>query len=297
MTRIVTLSALQPALTVTTSLVSLQTHRLGLLQHLLDTSRQRGTHLALVPEMFNTFGLPAEIPLAEAAEPIDGHFVAAVRDMAAGYGIALVLPIDARIDGAIWNCAVVIDARGEIAGIYCKVHPTRAELAAGRSAGAEFPVFDVAMHNGTKVRVGVQICHDNSFVESARCLALNGAEVICWPHVQSGWGDVIWDITLRSRAIDNGVWLLSSCYAVRGNGAWRPGMMVGRSGLVAPDGTILADIGRDPGVATATIDLDVPRLVHSWSTDQDAPFVEEVRRDRRPDAYRSIVEDTGKGGA
>jgi predicted amidohydrolase len=239
--------------------------------------------------VFNSFGLPRDVPLQEGADELDGAFVTTVRELAAEQEIAIVLPIDASIDGKIWNCAVVIDARGEIAGIYRKVHLTRSEMALGRSAGSDFPVFDVPVREGKTIRVGVQICHDNSFVESARCLALAGAEVICWPHVQSGWGDVVWDITLRSRAIDNGVWLLSSCFAVRGDAAWRPGMMVGRSGLVAPDGTVLADAGRDVGVATATIDLDQPRLVHSWSVNEDLPFVDELRKDRRPDAYHAIT--------
>ena len=296
MTRIVTLGSLQPPFTVAPTPDALQQARLALLQELLETARQRGTHLALAPEMFNTFGLPRDSPLAAAAVPLDGTFVTTVQEMAARFGTALVMPIDARMEGAIWNCAVVIDGKGELVGVYRKVHPTRTELAAGRSAGSEFPVFDVTLRDGVVARVGVQICHDNSFVESARCLALAGAEILCWPHVQSGWGDVVWDIPLRSRAIDNGIWLMSSCYAVRGDAAWRPGMMVGRSGVVAPDGTILADLGRDAGVATATIDLDQPRLVHSWSEDGDRPYVDEFRKDRRPDAYHAIVDPGGKTG-
>jgi predicted amidohydrolase len=256
----------------------------------LDIAAQRGTHLALFPEQFNTFGLPPGVPLGEAAELLTGETVREARRLAGECAMAVVLPIDGIEDGRIWNCAVVVDYRGEIAGVYRKVHPTRAELAAGRSAGCDFPVFHVAVGPETTLRVGVMICHDNSFVESARCLALAGAELICWPHVQTGWGDVVWDITLRSRAIDNGVWVMSSCYAVRGDQAWRPGMMVGRSGIVGPDGFILGEFGRDAGVATVEVDFDSPRLVHSWTESEDRPFVEELRRDRRPDAYGRITE-------
>jgi predicted amidohydrolase len=297
MTRIVTLSALQPPLAGPDTPDALRAHRLDMLRDQVRVARQRDSHLVLLPEVFNSFGLPRDVALEDGADRLDGAFVTAARELAAGHEIAIVLPIDACIDGKIWNCAVVIDARGNIAGIYRKVHPTRSELARGRSAGSEFPVFEVIVRGDQVIRVGVQICHDNSFVESARCLALAGAEVICWPHVQSGWGDVVWDITLRSRAIDNGIWLLSSCFAVRGDAAWRPGMMVGRSGLVAPDGTILTDAGRDAGVATATIDLDQPRLVHSWSVDEDLPFVDELRKDRRPDAYQAITSENRMPGA
>ena len=164
-----------------------------------------------------------------AAETLDGPFTTTVRGLAETLRLAVVLPIY-RLDeaGRLRNTAVVIDRRGRITGCYDKVHPTRNEMSPkGVVAGDGWPVF--ALESG---RLGVMICHDNSFVESARCLALEGAEVIAWPHVQSGWGDVVWDITLRSRAIDNGVYLVSSCYAVRGEGAWRPGLMVGRSGVV-----------------------------------------------------------------
>jgi predicted amidohydrolase len=291
MTRIITLSAVQPPYAPAPTPTALRTERLRLLHEYLEVSAQRSSQLALLPELFNTLGLPPDFPLRDAAEPLEGETVSAARDLANRLAMALVLPIDS-IDaaGRIWNCAVVIDYRGEIAGVYRKVHPTRAELAAGRTAGCDFPAFDVDVSPEAQLRIGVMICHDNSFVESARCLALAGAELICWPHIQSGWGDIVWDITLRSRAIDNGVWLLSSCYAVRGDQAWRPGMMVGRSSIVGPDGFILSEVARDAGVATVSVDFDNPRLVHSWSESEDGPFVEELRRDRRPDAYGRITD-------
>jgi predicted amidohydrolase len=296
MTREITLSALQPpfARDPAATPASIRAARIDQMRDYLETAARRGSQLALLPELFNDFGLPAPLLPRDAAEPLDGETVTAARELAQRLRTAIVLPIDALDDaGRVWNLAVAIDFRGEIAGIYRKVHPTRAELADGRSAGCDFPVFDVEVAPGVSVRTGIMICHDNSFPEAARCLALNGAELICWPHVQSGWGDIIWDITLRSRAIDNGVWLLSSCYAVRGEKSWMPGMMVGRSGIVAPDGFILSEVARDPGIATVTVDFDQPRLVAGWSEDADYPFVTEIRRDRRPDAYGPIVASDG----
>jgi predicted amidohydrolase len=154
----------------------------------------------------------------------------------------------------------------------------------GVEPGAEWPVFELDF--GT---LGIMICHDVAFPESARCLALNGAEVVCWPHVQSGWGDVVWDITLRSRAIDNGVYLLSSCYGTPADMAWRPGMMVGRSGVVGPDGTVLADAGRRPGVVTATADLDQPLLKHNFTYVGDHDFRATMLETRRPETYAAVT--------
>ena len=287
MTRKVTLSAVQPPLLRADTPREAQAAHLEAATELLLEAAGRRSDLAVLPEHFNLAGarLGAD-DYKTAAETLDGPTVMAMRRLAASRQMAIILPIY-RLDEAdnLRNSAVVIDRGGAIAGCYDKVHPTRAEMEQrGVVAGDTWPVFDLDFG-----RVGIMICHDNSFVESARCLALAGAEIIAWPHVQSGWGDVVWDITLRSRAIDNGVYLVSSCFAVRGEGAWRPGMMVGRSGVVGQDGAILAEMSREVGVATAVVDLDRQRLVHSWSVGGEYPFVDELRLDRRPDTYGAIT--------
>jgi predicted amidohydrolase len=287
-TRRVTLSAVQPALSKRDTLRAAQEAHLSAATDLLLEAAGRGTDLAVLPEHLNLAGAPLRPEEhRRAAETLDGPFNTTIRRLAAAHRMAIVLPLY-RLDeaGRLRNSAVVVDRAGDIAGCYDKVHPTRAEIDPGGVVpGDGWPVFELDF--GT---IGVMICHDNSFVEAARCLALNGAEVICWPHVQSGWGDIVWDITLRSRAIDNGVHLVSSCFAVRGEGAWRPGMMVGRSGVVGQDGFILAETSREVGIATATVDLDARRLVHSWTRAGEYPYAEELRIDRRPDTYGAIVE-------
>jgi predicted amidohydrolase len=288
MTRNVTLSAVQPPLLKRETLAEAQEAHLAAVTELLLEAASRDSDLAVLPEHLNIVGAP--VPTAEAcragAETLDGPFTTSIRRLAASHRIAIVLPIY-RCDesGHLRNTAVVIDKTGGVVGCYDKVHPTRAEMEKGIVAGDTWPVFELDFG-----KVGVMICHDNSFVESARCLALHGAEIIAWPHVQSGWGDVVWDITLRSRAIDNGVYVVSSCFAVRGDGAWRPGMMVGRSGVVGQDGFILAEMSREVGVATATVDLAQPRLVHSWTRGGEYPYAEEFRIDRRPDTYGALVD-------
>ena len=294
MTRKITLSAVQPPLLRRDTIQEAQAAHLEAATELLLEAASRSTDLAVLPECLNMIGAPltgAEDRRA-AAETVDGPFTAAIRRLAAAHRMAVVLPIY-RLDdhGHLRNTAVVIGKNGQVVGAYDKVHPTRGEMERGVVPGDSWPVFDLDLGTST-ARLGVMICHDNSFVESARCLALNGAEIVAWPHVQSGWGDIVWDITLRSRAIDNGVYVASSCFAVRGEGAWKPGMMVGRSGVVGQDGFILSEMSRDPGVATATVDLDQQRLVHSWTRGGEYPYVEEFRADRRPDTYAVLTSDT-----
>src|SRR3712207_8397687 len=49
-----------------------------------------------------------------------------------------------------------------------------------------------------------------------------------------------------------------------------------------------SEMSREVGVATATVDLDRPRLVHSWTRSGEYPYAEEFRIDRRPDTYGAL---------
>ena len=288
MTRLITVAALQPALHQSMDHedpAGIRAARLRAGAALIEEAGRRGATVACLPECFPTMGL-AGATAASLAEDETLRGVAELGAVARRHGMTLVVGVHRRDpDGRIYNSAAVVE-NGRVAGLYDKVHPTRAEQEPplGVTPGAGFPVF--ALSWGT---AGVLICHDNSFVESARCLALAGAEVLFWPHVQSAWGDVAWEAVLRARAIDNGVWVVSSCFSVAEDRAWRPGMMLGRSSIVAPDGTILADAGHHPGLAMAAIDLDQLRLAHDFTRGGDHPFRTEMLSDRRPDAYHSIT--------
>jgi len=119
-------------------------------------------------------------------------------------------------------------------------------------------------------------------------LMLRGAEVIFFPHVQSGWGEIDWEIRYRARAIDTGLYIVSACYGVEKGEPWRPGMMVGRSSVIAPDGTIIADAGRWAGVLTAQIDLDCGR-VSDFHFARLCERTLAVKASRRPELYSELV--------
>ncbi|MFI5355734.1 MAG: carbon-nitrogen hydrolase family protein [Opitutales bacterium] len=251
----------------------------------LEEAGRRGASIACVGETFNIMGLtltarstPALVRRA-AAEALRRFGPIARR-----HRMAIIAPVLAVLDGVVRNVALVIDERGRLAGRYCKVHCIENEKAYGVVPGDEWPVFDVA-----GARIGVQICHDNSFPESARCLTLNGAEVIFWPHVMGGWGGEFMDILLRAPAIHNGVHHVPVCYGCPPDQAWRPGMLLGRSSIIAPDAMILADAGHQPGIALTTIDLDAPRIATSFTRDGDWLWQIDMFNDRRPDTYAPFI--------
>ncbi len=159
--------------------------------------------------------------------------------LAVQYQMNVILPIAGLVEGVRRNVALVIDRSGTIAGHYLKVHPTRREMSDGAIPGDNFPVFNLDFGC-----VGVAICHDLSFPESTRVLALRGAEILVWPTWWSGWGEELCYAVIRSRAIDNGTWLVTASFGIQDEKAWRPGMVLGRSGVIAPDGLILSNAGR-----------------------------------------------------
>ncbi len=253
--------------------------------HWLEQAGQRGADVACLGEHFNTMGIDITrdnlwAELHGAVEETVDQLGAVARRRC----MAVIAPVWGLLNGIPSNAALVLDRAGVLVGAYRKVHPTQAECALGIVPGDSWPVFSLGF--GT---IGVQICHDNSFSESARCLALNGAEIIFWPHVMSGWGDELMNVMLRSPAIYNGVIHVPICYGCGLDQAWRPGMLIGHSSVIAPDGISLADAGRYPGLALARVDLDRPRLAHSFTREGDQIWRSEMLTDRRPDIYAPIV--------
>jgi predicted amidohydrolase len=104
-------------------------------------------------------------------------------------------------DDIVYNTAVLIDRNGNLAGRYRKVSLPQEEFDGGVTPGNSFPVFETDFG-----KIGLMICWDVTFPESARALAQKGAEIIFLP-IAGG------DVTLtKARAIENQVYLVSSTY-------------------------------------------------------------------------------------
>jgi predicted amidohydrolase len=288
MTREVTIGAVQlPIFRRGSTNAEKMAENFHLAEHWLDQAGQRGANVASLGEMFNIMALDLTrdtLPstVADAVEQTITRLGAVARR----HHMAVIAPIVGLIDDVPRNVALVLDRDGAHIGSYLKVHCIENERDLGIVPGNAWPVFELDF--GT---IGVQICHDNSFPESARCLALNGAEVIFWPHVMGGWGGEFMDVLLRAPAIHNGVYHVPVCYGSTPDRAWRPGMMIGRSSVIAPDATIVADAGRYEGIALARLDLDRPRIATNFTRNGDYVWSIDMRNDRRPDTYAPLVRD------
>lgn len=253
----------------------------------LHTAGERGSDIVLLPETFSHAGIAWTAERLNAhAETTDGELMAQLSAISRQYGMHIVASVHLRESDRICNSCVFLDRTGTIGGIYHKLHLTEPEKAYGVQPGRQFQTFELDF--GT---VGAIICHDNSFVESARCTALLGAEIIFWPHFQSGWGEVMWETQLKSRAIDNGCIVVSSSYSDKSaSNHWEPGRFLGRSNIVNDDGIILADAGREASVVTADVDLDNKRRAHSFCCNGVVDYRDVLMANRLPAAYRLIAE-------
>ena len=104
------------------------------------------------------------------------------------------------------------------------------------------------------VRVGLSICYDLRFPELYRQLAVAGAQVLVVPAAfMLHTGRDHWEVLLRARAIEN------QCYVLAAGqiGDHEPGRTCfGRSMVIDPWGTVLAQAPDTVGVTVADLDLD-----------------------------------------
>jgi hypothetical protein len=69
-------------------------------------------------------------------------------------------------------------------------------------------------------------------------------------------------------------------------------MVLGRSGVIGPDGLVLSSAGRYVGMSLATVDLDQTRIAHAFCYDGEVVFRRAMLGDRRPAAYRLIADES-----
>ena len=143
----------------------------------------RGAQLVLLQELFSGpyFCKTQDPAYLEWARPRAGHSTIA-RFAALARELQVVIPLSffERAGNAFFNSLVMLDADGSELGLYRKSHipdgPGYQEKFYFSPGDTGFKVFDT--HYG---RIGAAICWDQWFPEAARCLALQGAELIVYP--------------------------------------------------------------------------------------------------------------------
>ena len=187
--------------------------------------------------------LPEDITLAgtdlnyiSASEPVPGPTTQFLGNIARKYNLYIVAGILERKGDVVYNTSVLISRTGNLAGKYRKISLPREEIDGGVTPGDSLPVFDTDFG-----RIGMMICWDVSFPETARTLAQKGAEVIFLPI----WGG---NLTLaKARAIENQVYLVSSSYDMI-------------TAVFDQEGEVMKEATKDEPVIVVDVDLNKQKL-------------------------------------
>ncbi len=208
-----------------------------LMGKMLDQAGNEGCGIVCLPEGWATCNTGLGMSKVE-ANSLDGSASDMMAKKAKQYGMYIVSGLYHWTGDTLYNVAALYDRQGKIQGIYKKIQLPDAEAEQGAVPGTSFPVFTTDFG-----RIGMLVCWDYAFPEISRILALNGAEILFCPI----WGDIrtpdIWKLIARTRAIDNGVYFVTSIFD-------------GHSLIVNPAGDILQESGIQGTLITETIDLN-----------------------------------------
>ncbi|MEI9891049.1 MAG: nitrilase-related carbon-nitrogen hydrolase [Caulobacteraceae bacterium] len=153
---------------------------------------------------------------------------------------------------------MLIDADGGIVSTYDKLHMFDVDLPNGdryRESSLYEPGEEARLVATPWGKLGLTICYDMRFPQLYRALAKAGAEIVAVPAAFTRpTGEAHWEVLLRARAIENGLFILAAAQGglhEDGRGTW------GHSIAIDPWGRILAQAqGDEPGVIMAELNLD-----------------------------------------
>ncbi|WP_329619437.1 carbon-nitrogen hydrolase family protein [Streptomyces sp. NBC_01255] len=155
-------------------------------------------------------------------------------------------------DGHIHNTAIAVSPQGEIVARYRKVFPWQPYEKT--TPGDEFTVFDIPGVG----RVGLAICYDGSFPETARQLAWLGAEIIIQPTLTPTRDREMELVCARANAWTNQV------YVVNVNASDPAG--VGTSAVIDPEGIVRQQAGGGEEILVDVLDLDTVTRVRRYGS-------------------------------
>jgi 5-aminopentanamidase len=207
--------------------------------------------------------------LAESAP--DGMTVRRLEALAKRKRAFVVAGMAERADGRFYNSAILVGPDGWI-GTYRKVHLFDQEKKWFSPGDDGFRIWNLG-----DVKVGVMICFDWIFPESARTLALAGADMILHPAnlVLPFCPDA-----MVTRAVENRLFCATADRTGRDDRAGGKLEYIGQSQIVDPRGRILFRMGREEGVRIAEIDP-------AFARNKSVTSANDLFEDRRPDFYRS----------
>jgi N-carbamoylputrescine amidase len=263
---------------------------------LVREAAARGANAILIQELFESpyFCQDQSAEHYRLAAPFEGNpLIASMAELAKELGVVLPVSFFERAGHAHFNSLAMIDADGTVLGFYRKSHipdgPGYQEKFYFTPGDTGFKVWRTRF--GT---FGAAICWDQWFPESARVMALMGAEALFYPTAIGTEPPPAppvdsrdhWRRVMQGHAAANYMPLIASNRIGTEKGRAGEITFYGSSFVAGPTGEIAAELGRnEEGIATAGFDLDAIAMARSsWG----------LFRDRRPDFYGPLLGHDGQ---
>lgn len=256
-------------------------------EHVSEAARQ-GAQVILPPELFAGpyFCKTEDEALFERARPVsESAPVVAMQKLAKQLGVAIPASFFERDGQHFYNSVAMIGPEGDIMGIYRKSHipdgPGYEEKFYFRPGNSGFKVWQVF-----GATIGVGICWDQWYPETARAMALMGAEILFYPTaIGSEPYDADLDTSRMWRRAMQGHAVSNCMPVVASNRTGQEGdqSFYGHSFIANEWGDLVLEYGaEDSGVLVASFDLEQARKHRAGMG---------FFRDRRPELYGRLVED------
>jgi N-carbamoylputrescine amidase len=264
-------------------------------EKLIRRAASQGANIILIQELFETpyfcqDQLPDFFALARTVEDNEG--IAKFQSLARELGVVLPFSFFERDNQAYFNSVAMIDAGGEMLGVYRKTHIPDGvgyqEKYYFNPGDTGFRVWDTKFG-----QVGLGICWDQWFPETARCLVLGGAEILLYPTAIGNepqfpdWDSRDhWQRAMQGHAASNMVPLVASNRIGTEQGQNSEMTFYGSSFIADETGAKVAEADRtSETVLTHTFDLDAIRNQRAqWG----------FFRDRRPEHYGALTKLSAK---
>ena len=225
----------------------------------IEKAAAGGAEMLFTPEMSGLLDRDSERAKRSVRPAEEDPVLAACRSAARSHRIWLHLGslAVAAEDGKFANRGFVVDSEGEIRATYDKIHLFDVDLPTGES-WRESNVYrggkEAVVIAGTPVgALGMTICYDLRFPQLFQRLTDAGAEVVAVPAAFTvPTGKAHWEVLLRARAIEAGVFVVAAAQSGRHEDGRET---YGHSLLVDPWGEILVDMKEEVGIAFGEVDL------------------------------------------
>lgn len=214
------------------------------------------------------------------AEPLPGPSVERLSQTARRLGVHLIYGLLERDGDRVFNSAALVGPNG-LVGVYRKIHLPYLGVDRFTTPGDR----GFGVHEAGDLRVGMNICYDGAFPESARVMALDGADLIVLPTNWPPGAECTADCVINARAMENAVYYA----AINRIGEERGFRFIGRSKICDPNGNQLA-FAPDTNETILYADVDLTRCRNKHII--RVPNKHEINRfaDRRPEFYGKILE-------